>query len=304
MNLTKNISLGLLAVAVLGMSSCLKDIKSNSDPSLGTNNVVEFQNNSIPVSYISIYPQYSMGGLLFNNDTAGFNINVNWAGPQFEAPQDITLTLAIDTVAMNAFNADQNVSLTVPPADVFTFPSTITIKKGTMQTITRAVITEAADFDFNASYVLPLTIKSSTYGQVSTNYGTAMFTFGGRNQYDGLYTMSGYTLRAGDATKTGNFAPISMGLATIGANSIEFNSSATGNLQVWADGTGVGVGTPVIVVNADNTVTLSSSSGIYNAPGYNSRYDPATKTFYFAFTWGAGPSSRMAIDTLVYQGPR
>jgi hypothetical protein len=51
-------------------------------------------------------------------------------------------------------------------------------------------------------------------------------------------------------------------------------------------------------------VTLSSSGGLINAPGYNTRYEAASKTFFISGTWGGGPSSRLLTDTLTYMSPR
>jgi len=184
------ITLTLLIPLVIGLTSCLKDVKSPTDPG-GSNNVVEFQNSSIPVSYTSIYYQYA-NSVLFPStglDTGGFNVNVNYAGAVFAAPQDITVTLAIDTAALSAFNASESSNYIVAPTDVFSFPSTITIPKGQNLGQIRVTITKAADFDFNAQYALPLTITTSSYGIVSTNFGTVMYTYVGRNKYDGLYSL-------------------------------------------------------------------------------------------------------------------
>ena len=43
---------------------------------------------------------------------------------------------------------------------------------------------------------------------------------------------------------------------------------------------------------------------VTDAPSYTNRYDPATKTIYAAFTWGAGSASRLALDTLKYLRPQ
>ena len=120
-----------------------------------------------------------------------------------------------------------------------------------------------------------------------------------KNKWDGVYEMSGSTLRAGDAARTGTFTPIEMPLATSAANEVTF-----GKLQVWADNSGVGIGNPVLTINADNSVDVSSDGGAYNVPGSPNYYDPATKTFYLDFTWGAGPTRRRATDVLVYLRPR
>ena len=57
MKTDKKIGIFLLAIVTLAQVSCLKDSPNNAAPSAGTNNVVEFQNSSIPVSYTSDFPQ-------------------------------------------------------------------------------------------------------------------------------------------------------------------------------------------------------------------------------------------------------
>ena len=121
------------------------------------------------------------------------------------------------------------------------------------------------------------------------------------NQYDGYYSYKGYVLRGGDPVLTGNFAGLSMALVTSGLSTVQFATSA-----IWGDGvTGISAGLPILTVNTDNSVTLASTTGqVYNDPGYQSRYDPASKTFFISFTWGAGPSQRLSTDTLTFAGPR
>jgi hypothetical protein len=41
-----------------------------------------------------------------------------------------------------------------------------------------------------------------------------------------------------------------------------------------------------------------------NTPGYDNRYDPATKTFYISFKWNASPTGRSTTDTLTYSKVR
>jgi len=121
------------------------------------------------------------------------------------------------------------------------------------------------------------------------------------NPYDGYYSYKGYVLRAGDPVLTGNFTGLSMALVTSGANTVQFATSA-----IWGDGvSGIAAGLPILTVNADNSVTLASTTGqVYNDPNYQSRYEAASKTFFISFTWGAGPSQRLSTDTLAFTGLR
>src|SRR5689334_22919081 len=129
MNLYKIIGTSLATVVVLSQTACLKDQVGTTDPAAGSNSVVEFQNSSIPVSYTSNYPQYN-NSLIFKPDTAGFNVNVNYAGPNNGTPQDITVNLALDANALAKFNVDQGTDYIIPPADLYTLPTTVTIPKG------------------------------------------------------------------------------------------------------------------------------------------------------------------------------
>ncbi len=52
-----------------------------------------------------------------------------------------------------------------------------------------------------------------------------------------------------------------MDLVTVGGNKVQF-----GELQVWADNTGVGIGNPILTVNGDMVRWMSSDGGAYNAP--------------------------------------
>jgi Domain of unknown function (DUF1735) len=182
----------LLAMITLTQVSCLKDKLNNSDPAGGSNNVVEFQNSSVPLSYSAIWPQYD-NGVTLTNDTGSFPINFNYAGAIATTPSDINITIALDTAALIAFNNDQGTSYVWPPADCYTLPTSATIAKGGSWTqISVQINTAAPDYDYNASYAVPVSIVSASYGTVSTNFGTAIYSFVGNNAWAATYTTTGY----------------------------------------------------------------------------------------------------------------
>lgn len=296
----------VLAGLSTNLTSCLKETSKPPLYGYSTPSLVYFQDNGgadgsgtgYATSATTPFPLYAFGGLTMVNDTAGFNAIVIY-GPNGPASQDISVNLVVDPTIVDSFNDVNGSSYVVPDASIYSFPSSVVIKKGQTQAYAHVTIKLSSSFDFNASYALPLKIASVSYGSVSSNFGSELNTFGARNQYDGTYSFKGYTLRAGDGTKTGNFTGQTMVLQTYSANSVIF-----GSLQVWADLTGVGIGYPILTVNSDNSVTVTSSGGAANTPGYNSHYNPSSKTFYVSFTWGAGPTSRLATDTISYTGPR
>jgi len=290
----------VLSTFTIGLTACLKERDMNTDPDK-TPYVVEFANTgNNTAAAASKYPGFFIDlGTLQSGASTSFNVNVNYAGAG-NAPEDVTVNLGLDPALLATYNTDNGTAYETPPSSIINVPSSVVIKKGEKMAQAKISITNNASFDFSKSYGIPLKINSVSKGTISNNFGKAVYSFGVRNIYDGHYSMHAYTLRAGDPAKTGSFVdPAGMDLVTAGKNIVQF-----GTLQVWTDLTGVGIGNPVFTVNADNSVTASSSGGAMNAPGYNSRYDPTTKTFYVSFTWGAGPASRLAIDTLKYLGPR
>lgn len=155
--------------------------------------------------------------------------------------------------------------------------------------------------DLSHAYALGYKITSATGGAVlTTNKNNVVIAVGVKNIYDGVYLGRGYILRATDPVLTGTFSNWELGLVTFGAYSNDFDQ-----LQIWHDGTGVGIGIPRVTIDpVTNLVTITSPGGAHNMPGYPSRYVPATKTFYLGFTWGGGPGVRECYDTLVYLRPR
>ena len=286
--------------AMLSFTACLKKDSMNIDPdTAGSVILLAATGNNQATSSSQYFRYYTDLGSIAAGDSAHFNVNVSYSGGAV-APTDITVNLVLDDAALTTYNSEDGVSYVIPPASAYRLPSTVVIKAGTQLTQVQATVIRSADYDFSQSYGLPIKIASASTGVISTNLSTSIYSFGVRNQYDGHYSLKGYTLRSGDAAKTGNFTDAGgMDLVTVGSNSLTF-----ADLQPWADLTGVGIGNPVVAVNPDNSVTINSSGGAKNNPGYTSVYDPGTKTFYISFTWGAGPSARLATDTLTYISAR
>jgi hypothetical protein len=92
-------------------------------------------------------------------------------------------------------------------------------------------------------------------------------------------------------------------LITSGQNSVDLDPaqpfSNAGVLSIF------GVYPRFTVDPTTNKVTATDAAGalasVQSFPAYDSRYDPATKTFFIKWGWNG---SRVATDTLVYCGPR
>lgn len=300
----KNIKIVLLGVFILSLTSCLKEARMNIDPSYASN-VIELANTGDNFTSSGIPGYYADLGSVKAGASKSFNVNVHYTGPG-NAPSDITVTIGIDEATLATYNAKNGTSKVTPPTEAYAFPTQVVIKKGTNQTTVQAVITVSSNFNFSKAYALPIKITAVSTGVISGNYASSVYAFGVRNEYDGVYNYKGYALRAGDAVLTGYFRNKRMNLLTIGANAVQFGSYA-----LWGDGAGgIGIGYPTMTIDVAAgsggvyPVTFASSGGAYNAPGYNVRYEAASKTFFVAATWGAGPSARLLVDTLTYMNPR
>ena len=278
-----------IVIALFSMSSCLKNGPYYTDfASVGASVDLPLSasNANRPVTFA-----YLVTPSLTSVDIPYY---INLASPKTLSTA-VTATFALDTAFLNSYNAANGTNYLLMPDSVYT------VINGWNRTIPAGkrldsmyVHFDFTKLDLSNTYILPITIQSASVPIEQWNH--LMINVGVKNIYDGEYTLTGYTLRAGDGVKTGHFPAQNMSLVTSGPTSVTF-----GSLQPWGDGTGVGIGNPVLQVNADNSVTVSSSGGATNAPGYNSHYDPSSLTFYVSYYWGAGPTSRLAIDTLVHQ---
>ena len=305
----------ILLVGVTSLSSCLKDSRFVDFTAVGT--LVE-----LPVASVGLFTPIA---LPIQNTPQSFKVPVNVAAPK-ALGSPLTVTLLVDVAALKAYNdkteaaykadslayendATGTVDEPAPPALYQLLPSSyytldnlkVTVPANQHLGYLTVTLPNTGLLDPSAAYVLPITIADAS-GQKISQYKTVFYNVQAKNKYDGIYTIKGTVLRAGDDVLSGHIkAGVTRELATISGNAVSFS-------QVWADGSGVGGinGTSITVNPATNKVTMASSTNpaLVNLPSYDNRYDPATKTFYISFYWGNGPTHRAATDTLVYKGVR
>jgi hypothetical protein len=284
------------ALCVLVLSSCLKNKNDQPDFS-GTTPVVELPVNS-PMGDGSVN---SLSTSLILADTPSHYIfYVNYAASSTKA-KDIKVTLSINPALIDSYNtAHPTDSIKMIPTGAFSLPLSITIPAGQRRAqVPVELISKLLNPNF--SFGLPITITDASGEVISKNFASLVVKVGVRNKYDGNYSYKGYVFREGYPAQTGNFKGQTTDLVTNGARGVNFS-------PIWADATGVG-GINVLTINVDsvtNKVTMKSSSraDLVNTPGYDNRYDPATKTFYLSFKWNVSPDGRSTTDTLTYSKVR
>lgn len=315
----------LFLLSSLGLGACLKE-RPNLDPDESNNALEIYEEVPVPTTSpaTAVYPVYSKSFDI--SPSATFEIKVNYAGSG-NAPQDITVTLALDQNAMNAYNTEQGTHYTFMPATLYTIDNwTVTIPKG--QRLAKKTVTFKPDqFNPALTYGFPVKIVSATSGKISTNFGTVIYALGAKNKYDGVYTSkfkhngwAAFGIYDGAAALSyGDFE-----LITTGANTLKrYNRRRSDELQpgysVNASGdvaiTAFGGVTPLFtfdlttnkLTNYSNTTALDARNRILRLdPAVtDSRYDPATKTIYAAYILEqTGRPNLIYRDTLVYKSAR
>ena len=233
------------------------------------------------------------------------------------ATSDVTVTLVNNTAAaVAAYNTANNLTGTnavlALPAALYNVPLTLTIPAGAVNVMVPITVSSTTTLDPLRTYALGFNLSSVTGGYViAENMKNLFILFSIKNRLDGHYEITGAALRAGDPALTGSVGVYERDLATAGANSVQWQGSVYWGGQASQLPGGY---EPLITVDpVTNLITsVSSTTGIYmTAPivrtdliGSPQRYDPATKTLYFEFTYGGGPSSRLFTIKARYLRPR
>ncbi len=252
------------------------------------------------------------------------------------ASSDITMTLsAANTQAVvTAYNVANELdgitqdSIKVLQPQHFNLPATVVLPAGATGVDLPLPIINTTALDASQLYGIAVTITSADGGYVvAGNQKTIFIVFSIKNQYDGKYSKKGVFYHPSYP-----YYPIkqNMEMHTTGPNSVKywwilgggygnpFSTNAAGTSPAWfadqepeliVDPTTNKI-TAVMNTAPNGTIVYGLGKGFDNA-GYDSRWDPATKTFYvcYGYNLGAGGTfvagtTRMWIDTLTRTGPR
>ena len=305
--------LSLSFLLLIGLGGCLKDkdFDNNVNQAVeshggGVQNVV-----SVGLTSTTTDNHLQLAFTSSSSDTVFNAIPVTLGGQV--AKEDVKVTLRLNPAVIGNYNANNGTSHEEAPLALYSIVNpgdstsgyVVTIPKGSSTGFLKIKLKSANFLGFD--YAIGVQISSVQSGYlIATNLATGVLAIGVKNKWDGVYSYKGYTLRAGDPARTGNFAGKEVSLVTAGIASVSFET-----LPVWADGSGIGIDKPKLDIDEStnpNPITISGATGggtvPQNNPSYTSTYDPTTKTFYISFTWAAGPTARLSTDTLTYLRPR
>jgi len=320
-----------ILLLTLGLSSCLKDESLTLDTSK-SNSVTEFANTGTPADLPSdgAAVRYAIDlGSLKAGDTTSFNINVDYAGANM-APSDIKVVVDVDQSLLATFNSahaadEANYEMALTGLIQSTFPITLTIPKGQQFAQAKVNVKLPSDYDFNAAYALPLKISSTSTGEISGNFGTAIYSLNVRNIYDGRFTVTGTMVDLTNATFLASY-PKTIDLVTTGAfTNAYWDKDLNGGYYGYkfnAAGSGSYFGNfdPVFKFDADGTVVSVANyygDASSNSSGRDAGLDPSgvnkltfdedgvPKELNVSYYMYQGGAIRLKVtEKFVYQEPR
>jgi hypothetical protein len=154
---------------------------------------------------------------------------------------------------------------------------------------------------------------------ISTTKNQVAVEISAKNKWDGVYSIRYRLFHPTNTNITGVGTISEWEFPSSGPASVDWDVAtvfldfSSGGLTYFGDAAGPSLQVRM-TVNPDNTVSLTNVGSRAAAlafpplvvpPGVTNRYDPATKTFYVAYTWTpAGSGTREKYDTITYVRPR
>jgi hypothetical protein len=292
------------------LTSCLKD-EITLDPDKSTN-VIEFKN---PSSFLSpsgsTYSLYTQAFDLAEENA--YPIKVSYSGAHV-APEDIRVTIGLDTAALSHYNKEQHVDYDLIPSDLYILPTEVTIPKGE-RTAEVMIKVKSSKFDFAKAYVLPVQIKSASSGIISGNFSTILLSLNAKNKYDGNYSVEATApmLDNTSALLTGYY-PLNSDLHTTGPNSVvmycytylqglEGHPIKSKNAETGAVGDSY-YGNFAPVFTMDDAGKVTGVTNFYGQPASNGRSARLNPTGVNKFTINADGSKTLEVSYVMQQaGP-
>ena len=249
---------------------------------------------------------------------------VRYTNTQADNNQPQTVKLNKTTTIIDDYNTANGTNYIELPLAAYTLSDDISqLKFDAGQSIKQVKIHLKKDqMDLSKQYALGFTlVDAGTGAVVNTALSKVLYSIGLKNSYDGKYSITWTNYHpSANPGYTGGTTVIEM--HTTGANTCKMfwpdagaycaPAILNGNLNYF------GAQEPEYTVNpTTNAVTVQNAFAgavtFYSmAPNFNSRYDPATKTFYAKWGYGSGgpyppfnpATTREWTQTFTYIGPR
>lgn len=284
---------GLLGVAVLLFSSCLK----NNGP---------VQDFSQSPALVSIQGDGQYSGIFVANQSvlpvgpAGMNVEVALSVPSLTISSPVTATLIVDQATLDQYKATNSDSARLLlPADQYQIANggSITISPG--QHLVKDSITIFGNkIDFTKDYAIPLLLTNGKGAKIPDNLKQEVILIKLKSIYEDTYNLSGSRILYNGATTGSGVA------ATVAISGSAMFSTVSPNV---VDGQLADLGLQMsLQVNPDNSVTVLPSlanpantfASLAN-DGPASTYNPATNTFTLHYRYFNSSGNLRHIDEVL-----
>jgi len=281
----------LLGFVAFGLSGCLKDSDFDkgliqSVNSTGAQKVVE-----IKLSATSSSNLLQLNFLAVNADTTFDLVPIVLASPE-PAPEDIKVTVVVDSNIVNAYNNANGTSYTVAPPANYTIMNpggVVTIPKGSNVGYLKLKLNPNNFLGDVFGFGFKITAVSNPGYTISGNTGSGIFVLGIKNKYDATYHATGIFHHPVNGDRPINRDKF---LSTVDAQS---NITELGDL-------GAAGYQMILTVNPDNTVTITPAGGTPNIDQHwgPNTYDPVTQTYHLNYSYNVA-KPRIVQEDLVRQ---
>ncbi len=254
--------------------------------------------------------------------SATIPVYVNLASPAVLGTAT-SVTVALDTAGLNAYNTNNGTSFTVLPDSVYTITGSLGLSIPAGQRLDSFQVNlDLTKLDLSGSYILPYTIASA--GVPIEQWNHLLLYISVKNQFDGHYTVTGTFTDVTNGAFTANY-PMDIDLVTSGPNSVDVFNTDLG--QVGYEFLNAGTttyygsfGVRIFIDPVSNKVT--SVINVYGQPASNTRsamldpsginaWDPSTGNVDVKY-WMIQPSAVPAPPSIrssfnehyAYLGPR
>lgn len=296
----KNIltKIGLFAVAMVTLTSCL-DEDPLFDPDK-VDNVVEFFDIGLIAAPGSVYPLYVSS--FTAADEVELKIIVSYSGAK-DNNQNINVKFRINSDALETYNESEGTDYEVLPANLYSIDAMeVTIPSGQRQ-VEKTIKLFTNNFDFTKNYAIPLTITESSFGTISGNFNTAIYSVGAKNRFDGVYEVTGDFVDQTRPEFVGLY-PYNVELRTITGSTVgRWDSEFLGGYgYVFNTGAGLSYfGGFAAVFAFDDANNVTAVTNYYGQPSSNTRYgeiDPSGINKYTSFS---ADGKTLEVSYFMYQ---
>ena len=311
----------LMAAAALSLSSCLKNSKYYVDVSQGAPLI------ELPLEARNLAGNLVAEALPISSTPQVIQVAVNLASAK-PLSSPVTVTLAVDAGAVATYNhangldTGGNTPYTLLPAADYSIPSLqVTIPAG-QRLVYLNINVNTNLVDPSGQFMLPIKIVNGG-GQQISNYDELLLAVGAKNQYDGIYTVTGALSDNTDATITGSY-PETVYLETSSATADGFYDPNLGFAHAISTSTGpsaYGSFAPVFTFSGSNITSVTNYYGQFSgshvrsavlSPSGVNKYttgSPGQAGSVFQVTYimdqgNPGVPRTTFVETFTYQGPR